>query len=184
MLYPSKMLNYSPSYWWHINRVIWTLGLFVCSGLHCSVLLNSVCAHRSDRPLGICEDHIQWLLLGWQWYHRTVVISGLRDLWVLLALCLRGSGSRGAGGHAHFTFSSAHCLLQRLCERFRVTRIFPSLLIKNLVKTLLFNYQSFCDQEDWIILKSCKCGAIGFLKPSNRERNWILVCAQKPQRKY
>lgn len=42
------------------------------------------------------------------------MISGLRDLRALLALCLRGS--RGAGSDAHFTFSFAYCLLQRLHE--------------------------------------------------------------------
>lgn len=100
----------------------------------------------------------------------------------LSALCLRGSRSWGTGGGAHFSFPSAYCLLQRWYERFRVPRIFPSLFPSlTLVKTQFFYHQNFCDQGDWIVLTSYQCADIGFLKPPNRERNWILVCVQKLQ---
>lgn len=153
----------------------------MCSSLHCSVLLDSDCAHRSDRPLGICEDHIQWLMLWWQWYQRTVVISGLRGLWAL-ALCLRGS--RGAGRDAHFTFSSAHSLLQRLHERFRVTRILTINLHSvnlELGKTQSFNYQSFL--WPWTLNSTDKLSVCSYwVSKTNqcREKLNFSVCTETP----
>lgn len=149
----------------------------MCSDLHCSVLLNSDCAHRSDRPSGICEDHIQWLVLCWQWYQRTVVISVLRDLRALLALCLRGS--RDIGEDAHFIFPFAHCLLQRLHERLSHQNISFSVSLE-FGKNLFVELPKFLWQGDWIVLASFQCAAIRFLKPSNREKLNFIVCTETP----
>lgn len=146
----------------------------------------------SGQAFGIHEDDYIWRpILCWQWCERTVIIiSGLRDFWVLLALCLRCSCSCSTRGDSSCTFLFTQHLLQRLRKRFKVTRIFP-LLIKNLVKTRICNIPCLVIQppmflwpgrvntSDKLFMYSYGVSATIL----QRERHWILVCAQKSHQK-